>query len=88
MKVYNYAKTKALMEKIVDAQKHHDQLVYEALVKLGGKVQMRVMEFRKHLTEPLRETQIKKAFIRLREQGIIEMIGEKHDSRGHAYRIV
>jgi len=76
------------MEKLSDTNKKHDQLVYEALVKLGGRVQMRVMEFRKHISEPLRETQIKKAFIRLREQGIIEMIGEKHDSRGHAYRIV
>lgn len=88
MKVYNYAKTKALMEKIVDSHKHQDKLVYDALVKLGGRIQMRVMEFRKHISEPMRETQIKKALIRLREQGVIEMIGEKHDSRGHAYRIV
>lgn len=88
MKVYNYAKTKALMEKISDNHAHQDKLVYDALVKLGGRIQMRVMEFRKHISEPMRETQIKKALIRLREQGIIEMIGEKHDSRGHAYRIV
>lgn len=88
MKVCNFSKTKALMERLTETNNHHDDVVYQAMVRLGGKIQMRVMEFRKHLAEPLRETQIKKSLIRLRERGAIEMIGEKHDSRGHIYRIV
>lgn len=88
MRVHNHAMTKALSQRIEQMHQQHDQLVFDALLRLGGMIQMRVMEFRKHLAEPMRETQIKKALVRLREQGKIEMIGEKYDSRGHAYRIV
>lgn len=88
MKVYNHPSTKALMEKILETQQHQDNLVFDALTKLGGAIHMRVMEFRKHINEPLRESQIKKALKRLVDKGMIEAIGEKNDSRGHAYRII
>lgn len=87
MKVSNFARTK-MMEKIADSHRKHDELVFEALNKLGGKIQMRVMEFRKHLSEPLRETQIKQSLKRLIERGTIIQTSEKTDSRGPAYRIV
>jgi chromosome segregation and condensation protein ScpB len=45
------------------------------------------MAFRKHVPEPLREVQIKEAFKRLIEKGLLEMVGERHDSRGNHYRI-
>jgi predicted transcriptional regulator len=48
---------------------------------------MRVMEFRRHLSESLRETHIKEALRRLADKGLIEVIGERHDSRGYAYRV-
>lgn len=88
MKVYNHVRTKAMMDKVLETQTKQDTIVLTALQKLGGNIHMRVMEFRKHLDEPMRETQIKEALKRLTAKGVIEMIGERHDSRGHAYRIV
>lgn len=76
------------MEKIILTQQKHDDLVFEALRKLGGRIQMRVMEFRKHLAEPLRETHIKNSLKRLVERGMIEQTSEPYDSRGSAYRII
>ena len=86
MKVYNWATTRTL--KVIETQAKHEQLVFDAMTRLGGKIHMRVMEFRKHITEPLRETHIKEALRRLADKGMIEVLGERHDSRGHAYRIV
>ena len=86
MKVYNWATARTA--KAIETQAKHEQLVYDAIVKLGGKIHMRVMEFRKHITEPLRETHIKEALRRLADKGLIEVIGERHDSRGYAYRII
>lgn len=87
MKVYNHARTKQ-MERIEETHKKHDELVLQALTRLGGKIHMRVMEFRKHIDEPLRETHIKKSLKRLLEKGAIELTSEPYDSRGSAYRIV
>ena len=86
MKVYNWATNRTA--KFIETQAIHEQLVYDAIVKLGGNIHMRVMEFRKHITEPLRETHIKEALRRLADKGLIEIIGERHDSRGYAYRII
>lgn len=86
MKVYNWATARTA--KAIETQAKHEQLVYDAIVKLGGNIHMRVMEFRKHITEPLRETHIKEALRRLADKGLIEVIGERHDSRGYAYRII
>jgi hypothetical protein len=70
-----------------EKQARHDAVVLETICRLGGVVHMRVMEFRKHIPEPLREVQIKDALKRLTENGLIEMVGERHDSRGNKYRI-
>lgn len=86
MKVYNNTTARTL--KFTETQAIHEQLVFDAIVKLGGKIHMRVMEFRRHITEPLRETHIKEALRRLADKSLIEVIGEKHDSRGYAYRII
>ena len=70
-----------------ERQARHDAVVLETICRLGGSVHMRVMEFRKHIPEPLREVQIKDAFKRLIDKGLLEMVGERHDSRGNHYRI-
>ena len=64
-----------------------ESVVLEAIKRLGGRFQMRVMEFRRHLSEPMRETHIEEALRRLVEKGVIEMIGERFDSRGQAYKL-
>ena len=85
MKVYKYSSG----SKINVAERHakNEAIVLDAIKRLGGKIQMRVMEFRRHLSEPMRETHIKEALKRLVEKGVIEMTGERFDSRGHAYKI-
>lgn len=74
-----------------DLQKRHEleeQLVVQAIKQLGGIMRLPVMKFRKHLAEPMRETQIKKTLQRLQENGQIEQLGERCDCRGHTYRLV
>ncbi|MFZ9891076.1 MAG: hypothetical protein ACO3FL_04435 [Ilumatobacteraceae bacterium] len=86
MKIYNYPKTnKADLE-----AKHlqNEEIVLDAVKKLGGFFQMRVMEFRRHLREPMRETHIKEALRRLVDKGVLRLTTERCDSRGHAYRLI
>lgn len=65
----------------------HDDLVLEAIKKLGGNIHMRVMDFRKHLAEPLRESEIKDSLKRLVELGRIEMLYE-HGGHGKRMRLL
>lgn len=65
----------------------HDDLVLEAIKKLGGNIHMRVMDFRKHLAEPLRESEIKDSLKRLVELGRIEMLQE-HGGHGKRMRLL
>lgn len=76
----------ARREATIERQESHDAMVLEAIRKTNG-LQMRVMEFRKHIREPLREAQIKDSLKRLLEKGFIVMVNEKRDSRGNIYRI-
>ena len=87
MKVYNFSRTKT-MEHIADSHRKHDKLVFDALTALGGKIQMRVMQFRKHLAEPIRETQIKASLKRLIASQSIRMTSAPTDARGPCYEIV
>ena len=73
-------------EAALEQQEHHDSMVLDAIRRVNG-IQMRVMEFRKHIREPLREAQIKDSLKRLIEKGYIVMVNEKRDSRGNIYRI-
>jgi len=65
----------------------HDDLVLEAIKKLGGNIHMRVMDFRKHLAEPLRESEIKDSLKRLVERGKIELLQE-HGGHGKRMRLL
>lgn len=73
---------------MLENQAKQEQIVFSAIQKLGGSIHMRTMEFRKHLSEPLRETHIKETLKRLQNKGVIEIVGERHDSRGYSYRIL
>lgn len=86
MKVYNTNPDN--YKNIAEKHAQNEAVVLDAIKRLGGSMRMRVMEFRRHLNQPLRETHIKEALKRLCDKGIIKMTGEKHDSRGHSYKIV
>ena len=62
--------------------------VYAAIQALGGKSHVRVMELKKSMPVPFGESTTKKGIKALLEAGFIERMGETHDSRGFAYRIV
>jgi hypothetical protein len=53
-----------------------DNIVLGTIRKLGGNIQMRVMDFRKHMQPPLRESEIKQSLKRLSELGKIELSQE------------
>ena len=74
-------------EDILNVAGFNAMIVYQALVKLGPIVHMRVMDIRKHLTHSLGESTIKKNIKTLTELGYIEVIGETNDSRGRALRV-
>jgi len=86
MKVYNNAS--GGYKNIAEKHAQNEAVVLDAIKRLGGSIRMRVMEFRRHLNQPLRETHIKEALKRLCDKGIIRVTGEKHDSRGHSYQLV
>ena len=52
-----------------------DALVVEALNRLGGRFEGRIMDLSKNLSEFLREAQIKAAIKRLSESGVIIIEG-------------
>ena len=52
-----------------------DALVVEALTRLGGRFEGRIMDLSKNLSEFLREAQIKAAIKRLSESGVIVIEG-------------
>lgn len=68
-------------------QARFEDLVIDALRRTAG-IRMRVMEFRKYITEPMREAQIKETLKRLIAKGLIEMTTEQRDPRGNGYRIL
>ena len=72
------AKRKAELDRL-------ESIVLDALVKLGGKFQGRVMQFRKYLAEPLREAQIKDALKRLAADYRIRIDGERNAANGNTY---
>ena len=52
-----------------------DQIVIEALTRLGGRFEGRIMDLSKNLSEFLSEAQIKAAIKRLSESGVIAIEG-------------
>jgi len=52
-----------------------DQIVVEAITRLGGRFEGRTMDLSKNLSEFLREAQIKAAIKRLSESGVIVIEG-------------
>jgi len=72
------AKRKAEMERL-------ENIVLDALVRLGGTFQGRVMQFRKYLSEPMREAQIKDALKRLAADYRIRIDGERNSANGNTY---
>jgi len=52
-----------------------DALVVEALTRLGGRFEGRIMDLSKNLSEFLREAQIKAAIKRLSEAGVLVIEG-------------
>lgn len=64
-----------------------NSIVLDALKRLGGVFQGRIMLFRKHLCTPLREAQIKETLKRLAQEDVIEIIGEKNSAKGNIYKI-
>jgi len=74
------AKRKADIERL-------NNIVLDALVRLGGTFQGRVMQFRKYLAEPLREAQIKDALKRLAADYRIKIEGERNSAKGIAYTV-
>lgn len=64
-----------------------ENVVLDALVKLGGSFQGRVMQFRKYLSEPLREAQIKDALKRLAADYRIKIEGERNSAKGISYTV-
>jgi hypothetical protein len=85
MKVFSQVRRD--LTEIYASQARHDAVVLETICRLGGSVHMRVMEFRKHIPEAMREVQIKEALKRLTENGLLEMVNDKRDSKGNHYRI-
>lgn len=74
------AKRKAELERV-------ENIVLSALHKLGGRFQGRIMMFRHHLSESLREAQIKDAIKRLVDAGKVRVIGEKNSHKGNLYEV-
>ena len=64
-----------------------EAIVLDALTRLGGRFQGRVMVFRHHLSESLREAQIKDAIKRLVEAGKVRVHGEKNSHKGNLYEV-
>ena len=52
-----------------------DQIVLEAITRLGGRFEGRIMDLSKKLSEFLREAQIKAAIKRLSDSGVIVIEG-------------
>lgn len=64
-----------------------NNIVLDALVRLGGSFQGRVMEFRKYLSEPMREAQIKTTLKRLADDYRIKIEGERNSAKGICYTV-
>ena len=73
---------------VPEKQARAEELVVTAIKRLGGEIQMRVMEFRRHLDEPLRETHIKEALKRLCDKGVLTMTAGRTDPKGQAYKLL
>jgi len=65
-----------------------ESIVLDALVRLGGRFQGRIMLFRKHLCTSLREAQIKETIKRLAEAGKLRVIGERNSAKGNTYEVI
>lgn len=65
-----------------------ESIVLDALMRLGGRFQGRIMLFRKHLCTGLREAQIKETLKRLSEAGKVRVVGEKNSAKGNLYEVI
>mgnify|MGYP006935513909 CR=1 FL=1 len=65
-----------------------ESIVLDALMRLGGRFQGRVMAFRRHLAVSLREAQIKEALKRLSCQDKVRIIGERNSAKGNTYEVI
>lgn len=75
------AKRKADMERL-------ESIVLDALTRLGGRFQGRIMAFRRHLCTELREAQIKETLKRLSCQDKVRIIGERNSAKGNTYEVI
>ena len=71
----------------IERQARDDEMVLSLIKQLGG-VQIRTMEFRKRMLEPIRENHIKQSFQRLRDAGIIRIVGNSYDANGVRYELI
>jgi len=71
----------------IERQARDDEMVLSLIKQLGG-VQIRTMEFRKRMLEPIRENHIKQSFQRLRDAGIIRIVGNTYDANGVRYELI
>jgi len=71
----------------IERQARDDEMVLALIKQLGG-VQIRTMEFRKRMLEPIRENHIKQSFQRLRDAGIIRIVGNTYDANGVRYELI
>jgi hypothetical protein len=75
------------MEKMIIRHIEVDDIVMSTIRKLGGNIHMRVMDFRKHMQPPLRESEIKQSLKRLVELGKIELLQE-HGGQGKRMKLL
>lgn len=75
-------------QKSREHQEHIDSIVLSALKALGGKFVGRVMAFRHHLSEPLREAQIKESLKRLEAAGKIAVAPARISANGKSYEVI
>lgn len=75
-------------QKSREHQEHIDSIVLTALVNLGGKFVGRVMALRHHLSEPLREAQIKESLKRLEAGGKIAVAPARVSANGKSYEVI
>lgn len=77
-----------IMAKRRENMERLEGIILDALMRLGGRFQGRIMLFRKHLCTSLREAQIKETIKRLTEAGKVRVIGEKNSAKGNIYEVV
>jgi len=77
-----------IMAKRRENMERLEGIILNALMRLGGRFQGRIMLFRRHLCTDLREAQIKETLKRLSEAGKVRVVGEKNSAKGNLYEVI